>query len=140
MAKAKKIKIPKRIAGIKVPKTLRKSGGSLAGLLQTPHGREIAAAALSAAAAALLGTNKAREVAGDAGSAAVGAGLTIAGGLESAGHAAGTVLREAAHSILPASVVDDDARAEIESASSKGKADVPKKQRGSALVDRPSKH
>jgi hypothetical protein len=141
MAKKKnKNKIPKRIAGIKVPKVLRKSSGPLVGLLATPHGREAAAAALSAIAAALVGTPAGRRMAGDAGGAAVGAGSALAGGLETVGQAAGAALRQAAQSILPAAVVDDGSRADAESAPAQAKADPSKKQRPAPIGDPSSKH
>lgn len=71
MAKGKKEKkIPKRIAGVKVPKDLRKGGESLLSLINQPLAREIAvAAALAAVTAskdARRAAKKAREQAGDA--------------------------------------------------------------------------
>lgn len=61
-SKGKKSKFPKKIAGIKVPKVLRKSGGSLAELLETPTGREVVAGALVAVAGSLVGSEKVRDV------------------------------------------------------------------------------
>jgi len=46
-------KLPKRIAGVKVPKQLRESGGKLLEAVRHPLVMDIAAAALMAAAAAL---------------------------------------------------------------------------------------
>ena len=66
MAKSKKKKVksglPKRIAGIKVPKELRRSGGTMLTLAQTPVVREIIASGLVAAAAAITGSDKTQKV------------------------------------------------------------------------------
>lgn len=141
MAKKKnKTKIPKRIAGIKIPKSLRKSGGPIIGLLATPHGREAAAAALSAAATALIGTPAGRQAAGEAGSAAAGAGSALVGGLESVGQAAGAALRQAAQSVLPSAVTDDANRDASDTASAQPKASLSKKQRPMPITDPASKH
>ncbi|HKX23128.1 MAG TPA: hypothetical protein VJM81_07625 [Rhizorhapis sp.] len=74
MAKQKAAsKLPKRIAGIKLPKELRKSGGSMLTLARTPLGRELIASGLIAAAAALTasdGHRKAGKGAKKAGDAA----------------------------------------------------------------------
>ncbi|HYD38889.1 MAG TPA: hypothetical protein VEA60_14815 [Allosphingosinicella sp.] len=51
--KKDKIKIPKRIAGVKVSKAMRKAGKSALKLAETPAVSETVAAALLAAAAAL---------------------------------------------------------------------------------------
>ena len=45
-------KLPKRIAGVKVPKELRDAGGMLGRLARDPAAREVALAALTAALAA----------------------------------------------------------------------------------------
>lgn len=73
---AKSFKIPKTIAGMKIPKAVRKSGRSLAAFLETPTGRELAAAALTAMAGVLAGTS--RPVRNAAADAAAGAGHTAA--------------------------------------------------------------
>ncbi|MCM8729656.1 hypothetical protein ACFO8O_01550 [Hephaestia sp. GCM10023244] len=52
MGKTKKTKLPKQIAGVKIPKKLRKKGGKLLAALDTPVGRDLAAAGLMAAIAA----------------------------------------------------------------------------------------
>jgi hypothetical protein len=52
MEKAKTTKIPKRIAGVKLPKELRRMGNAAIEKAQTPQGREMIAAGLSIAAAA----------------------------------------------------------------------------------------
>jgi hypothetical protein len=53
MARKKSAKLPKRIAGVKIPKKLRKSGGKLIEAASTPAGRELIAAGLVAAGSAL---------------------------------------------------------------------------------------
>lgn len=53
MAKDKKLKVPKRIAGVKVPKKIRKPVNQALALAENPAARELAVAALTAAAAAL---------------------------------------------------------------------------------------
>ena len=64
------VKLPKKIAGVKVPKKLRKSGNKLIEVANTPAGRELLAAGLIAAGAALAKAQKqkrhnAAEPAGD---------------------------------------------------------------------------
>ena len=86
--KNKGSKLPKKIAGVKVPKQLRDAGGMLAKLARDPAAREVALAALTAALAARKETRKVAratlaetgEVAGKAGRAAgwVGPALTAA--------------------------------------------------------------
>jgi hypothetical protein len=72
--KAKKAgddKLPKKIAGVKVPKELRKAGDQLAKLIQEPLAREIALAALAAGLAARKDVRKAaKQAALEAGDAA----------------------------------------------------------------------
>ena len=53
MTKEKKLKVPKRIAGVKVPKKARKTANKALALAENPMTRQIAIAALTAAAAAL---------------------------------------------------------------------------------------
>jgi hypothetical protein len=53
MAKKKNAKLPKKIAGVKIPKKLRKSGGKLLTVANTPAGRELIAAGLVAAGTAI---------------------------------------------------------------------------------------
>ncbi|HYH37568.1 MAG TPA: hypothetical protein VD860_05060 [Azospirillum sp.] len=93
---AKSFKIPKKIAGIKVPKSVRKSGRSLAAFLETPTGREMAAAALTAMAGVLAGTN--RPVRTAAADAAAGAGHTAA----QAGGVAAGLMRDMAEAAVGA--------------------------------------
>lgn len=49
----KKLKVPKRIAGVKVPKQARKTANKALEMAENPLVRQVAAAALTAAAAAL---------------------------------------------------------------------------------------
>jgi hypothetical protein len=53
VAKDKKLKVPKRIAGIKVPKKIRKPVNKALAIAENPATRDLAVAALTAAAAAL---------------------------------------------------------------------------------------
>lgn len=66
MAK-KNAKLPKKIAGVKISKKVRKSGNKLIEVANTPAGRELLAAGLIAAGAALAKAQKARR--SDAGGA-----------------------------------------------------------------------
>ncbi|RIA37820.1 hypothetical protein DFR49_3708 [Hephaestia caeni] len=53
MGKKNKARLPKQVAGVKIPKKLRKKGGKLLAALDTPLGREVALAGLMTAAAAI---------------------------------------------------------------------------------------
>ena len=57
---AKNGKLPKRIAGVKIPKKLRKSGAPLYALLQNPLVADLVAVGLIAAADALAKTQTAK--------------------------------------------------------------------------------
>jgi len=57
---AKNGKLPKRIAGVKIPKKLRKSGAPLYALLQNPLVADLIAVGLIAAADALTKTQAAK--------------------------------------------------------------------------------
>jgi hypothetical protein len=59
MAKAKGTKLPKEVAGVKIPKKLRKAGSAAMDLAQQPIVGELVAAALTAAAASLMKDTKA---------------------------------------------------------------------------------
>lgn len=63
MAKNKKRRIPKRVAGIKVPKDLRKTAEQVLDLADNPAVRQLASAALMSAAAALTEKQAARRAA-----------------------------------------------------------------------------
>jgi len=62
-----KTKIPKQIAGVKIPKTLRDSGKAAMKLAQNPVARELLSAGLVAAAAAVSANSRARKAAVDGG-------------------------------------------------------------------------
>ena len=72
-AKSKKTKIPKTIAGVTIPKTLRDSGKAAVKLAQNPVARELLTAGLAAAATAIAANGRARKAATDAGRAAADA-------------------------------------------------------------------
>ena len=111
MAK-KKNPLPKRVAGVKIPKTIRKSR-MLRAMLKSPMGRDLLANALVAgagAAAAVLIEN--RDTVADASTQAAKAGkkgarksyraVQIAGdAMESAVSAMMGVVADAAHTIVP---------------------------------------
>ncbi|WP_201838401.1 hypothetical protein [Microvirga zambiensis] len=114
MAKSK-TKVPKTVAGVKVPKALRKSGW-LDPLLADPQLREILADALIAAAgaAATAQVNERpsmRQVA-DAGEAALGAseeaGSAARDLVQDAASATAGVITDAAKAILPASLTSSE--------------------------------
>ncbi|MBQ0821206.1 hypothetical protein KBI52_13425 [Microvirga sp. HBU67558] len=114
MAKSK-TKVPKRIAGVKVPKGLRKSGW-LDPLLADPQTREILAdvliAAAGAAAAALVKERPSMRQVGDAGGAALGAGAEAGSAarelVREAASATAGVITNAAKAILPASLTSSE--------------------------------
>src|SRR5687768_3188583 len=57
-AKSKsELKLPKEVAGVKVPKGLRKQAKNLLNIIDTPAGRELAATGLTLAATALVAKN-----------------------------------------------------------------------------------
>lgn len=64
MAK-KNAKLPKKIAGVKIPKKLRKSGGKLIEAANTPAGRELLAVGLVAAGSALAKAQQKRRAHAD---------------------------------------------------------------------------
>ena len=62
MAKTKKAKIPKKIAGVKLPKEWRRTGEAILEKANSPAGREMLAAGLTmAAAAATAAVARSRE-------------------------------------------------------------------------------
>ncbi|MES2056636.1 MAG: hypothetical protein V4564_11925 [Pseudomonadota bacterium] len=63
---AKAAKLPKRIAGIKVPKELRKSGAALLEKANSPIGREVIAAGITAVVAAAARSRAGSKVAAKA--------------------------------------------------------------------------
>jgi replicative DNA helicase len=114
MAKSKakgRTKLPKTIAGVKVPKALRKSGG-LDLLLADPQTREILAdvliAAAGAAAAALVKERPAMRQVAETGEAALAAGAEAGSAardlVQEAASAAASVITDAAKAMLPSSL------------------------------------
>lgn len=103
--------IPKKVAGVKVPKAVRESS-SLATLFNSALSREIIADALIAAAGAAAAALTRSRAAKNAGNAAVDAGADAASiGSEFANTAAGAVanvVSEAAKTVLPPSLVGGD--------------------------------
>jgi hypothetical protein len=97
--KNKTSKLPKRIAGVKVPKELRDAGGMLAKLARDPAAREVALAALTAALAARKDSRKvARKALAETGEAAGNAGRVagwVGPALTAAAVEAGRLLLEA---------------------------------------------
>lgn len=82
MGKKANTKLPKTIAGVKIPKRVRKTGGSAVKALRHPLLADIVAAALLAAAAAIRDNKKVRRAArtakDKAGDAAKGVGAGAA--------------------------------------------------------------
>lgn len=111
MAK-KKTKIPKTVAGVRVPKVLRQAGPALVEFLHTDAGRMALAAALTAAADALVRNRPSAAAVARAGEATLDAGAEAADRTRDlAGAAAGVVagaVAEAARHVLPASLVGED--------------------------------
>jgi len=61
MAKDGKFKVPKRVAGVKVPKKVRKTANKALKIAENPLAMELAAAALAAAAASMKKRNGAAK-------------------------------------------------------------------------------
>ncbi len=97
--KVKAGKLPKTIAGVKVPKELRDAGGMLTRLARDPAAREVALAALTAALAVRKDTrDTARKAVSETGEAAEKAGKAaswIAPALTAAAVEAGRLLIDA---------------------------------------------
>lgn len=93
MAKGKQGKAATRIAGVKVPKSLRSAGKSAKKLAQEPIVGELVAAALTAAAAQLASSKGTRRAAGDAASATMKDATAIGASVK-------RVLIDAARSLL----------------------------------------
>lgn len=74
-------KVPKTIAGVRVPKELRKAGHMVLDLAESPLAREIVAASFMAAVTAVAGSRQGRQA--------------IAGAADDAGDAAGEATRKA---------------------------------------------
>jgi hypothetical protein len=109
--------LPKKVAGVKVPKAVRKSG-SLAALFNSQLGREILAdaliAAAGAAAAALTRTRAAKDAGqavADKGSQAAASGADLT---ETAAGAVANVVGDAARTLIPANLLGDEAESGTE--------------------------
>lgn len=115
--------LPKKLAGVKVPKQLRQTSDSLSSLISSPLARELVADALIAIAGALAGSKKGRDTVAKAGAGAAKAGAAVmdagAGTASAASDAAATatgavaeIVTDAARRILPTSLVggDDDVK------------------------------
>jgi hypothetical protein len=97
--KAKAGKLPKTIAGVKVPKELRDAGGMLSRIARDPAAREVALAALTAALAARKDNRKAaRNVVAETGEAAKTAKSWLGPALAAAAVEAGRMLIDAVES------------------------------------------
>lgn len=104
---ARTAKLPKRIAGVKIPKRLRRNGGQVYGLMQNPLVRnilaDVIATGLLAAADRLSRTPPARKAGKKAKNAAADAGEATAeaaaAGAAGARDALAFVAREAAKAI-----------------------------------------
>jgi hypothetical protein len=118
-------KVPKTIAGVKIPKSLRESASSIISLIETPLGRQILSDVLIAAAGALMANKSITGAAGSAVDRVEKAGAAAAGRTRDAAQAVTDVVTEAARQILPSSMtagLRDDRPDEDE--------DVPAKARG----------
>ena len=97
---AKKLSLPKKVAGVKIPKALRRSK-MLRSLLKNDVGRKIVADALmagaSAAAAALVARSEAASDAADATAGVAGAAKRRG---SDASHRVGHAIEDASHAIL----------------------------------------
>jgi hypothetical protein len=107
-AKSKSKKsVPKTVAGMKIPKSVRKMP-ALGTLLTSPLGREILAdaliAAAGAAAAALTRTRPVKEIGAAVAEAGSEAAVATRDSVQTAAGAVADVVTEAARSILPESV------------------------------------
>ena len=105
MAKGKKMALPKRVSGFKVPKSLRKSR-LLRSLMRSRLGRQLVADALvaGAGAAAAVLVRERREMAEAAGAGARKGARAVALATEAVESAAGAmmdVVTDAARSMLP---------------------------------------
>ncbi len=90
---AKKVKIPKQVAGVKVPKKLRKKAKKAVKMADNPAVREMAVAALGAAALKIAEKIEAGQAAKSAGNKAKREAVAVSG---KAGDAAADLRREAA--------------------------------------------
>jgi hypothetical protein len=109
-AKSGKSALPKTVAGVKVPKAVRKST-SLGTLINSELGREILAdaliAAAGAAAAALTRTRTAKAAGTALADAGSGAATATGDVVQTAAGAVAGVVTEAARNFLPASLIGE---------------------------------
>ena len=100
---AKNGKLPKRIAGVRIPKKLRKRGGPLYGLLNQPMVRNIVAdmiaAGLLAAADAISKQPRVKKAGKAAKHAAEDVGETAGTGAANVGKVLAFLAREGAHAL-----------------------------------------
>lgn len=128
--------LPKKVAGVKVPKQLRKGSDSLSSLITSPLAREVVADALIAIAGALAGSKTARDSAAKAGTGVAKAGAAAL----DAGAGAASATRDAAATATGAvaEIVTDAARRVLPASLTGADGDPPKKggeQRFAHLVD-----
>jgi hypothetical protein len=105
-SKDKKSGVPKKLAGVKVPKAVRESK-SLSTLLTSNLGREILADALIAAAGAAAAALTRTRTAKDAGHALADAGAGASDSVQTAAGAVASVVTQAAKSFLPPSLLGE---------------------------------
>jgi hypothetical protein len=105
-SKDKKTGVPKKLAGVKVPKAVRESK-SLSTLLTSNLGREILADALIAAAGAAAAALTRTRTAKDAGHALADAGAGASDSVQTAAGAVASVVTQAAKSFLPPALLGE---------------------------------
>jgi hypothetical protein len=108
--KSKGGKLPKTLAGVRIPRALRSAGPALVEFAQSDLGRMVIASALTAAADTLARSRPGAAALARTGEAASDAG---AGARDAAGAAAGLVagvVAEAARHVLPASLTGEEDR------------------------------
>jgi hypothetical protein len=108
--KSKGGKLPKTVAGVRIPKALRNAGPSLVAFVQTDLGRMAIASALTAAADVLVRNRPGAATLARTGEAATEAGAEVR---DAAGAVAGLVagvVAEAARHVLPASLTGEEDR------------------------------
>ncbi len=99
--KRKKARVPKRILGVKIPKSLRRAAKPLAQFLGTKLGREVAAEAIVALAIGLAASDKMRAAFKEAGAHARKSGRGLNDVVFSLGRAAVLPVIAAVYESLP---------------------------------------
>jgi hypothetical protein len=112
-SKDKKSSVPKKVAGVKVPKAVRESK-SLSTLLTSNLGREILADALIAAAGAAAAALTRTRTAHNAGQSVVDASAGASDAVQTAAGAVASVVSQAAKSFLPPSLLGESGSGEDE--------------------------